>query len=685
MSTLRASVIRALKNRLADRWSIAWIGAIMCVFASVLIRGLESPNPWRTGLRGLHASSHDLLLQLRGKVPVDGAVVVSMDDESYRALDQNPEEIWDRRLHAELIRRALALGARAVVFDIWFADAAPNPAVDRAFITAITNAPGRVLLAAKSRKSLQGSGTNAAVLSEVQLPTPALAGIAPWGDVELPRDRDNKIRRHPTNSPSVGLAWKTAESLQLAPDDPQAARWINYYGPLPRKSYHLVLQENLLPPGHFSNQVLFVGGFPVTTPTGTDRTDVHETPVTRGEGMTGVEIQATAYLNLVRGDWLVRLPRTPELILLIVSGLLIGLTLPLFRPWISVWLAVSTAFLFAGFALFLLWRYRISFPWLVVCGAQIPCAFLWSVIAHTKWLAREKADLQQKLATAIEASGRPVRSRTPTVPNYSLIRRIGGGAYGDVWLARDLVGNFCAVKAVYRDRFPRAEPFEREFHGIERFSSISRTHPGWVDVLHIGRFGDDEGFFYIMEIGDDEAQGPRIDPDHYTPRTLAGDLRRRQKLPLDESVEVSIALADALAHLHSHALIHRDVKPSNVIFVRGAPKFADIGLVTDVKSTRRDVSFLGTEGYIAPEGPGSPTADLFSLGKLIYEIATGRDCRAFPELPTELEHEGNNPAFEELYRIILKSCEFEVRRRYASATEVKEDLNQVRRMLCPPG
>src|SRR4030095_5882037 len=148
-------------------------------------------------------------------------------------------------------------------------------------------------------------------------------------------------------------------------------------------------------------------------------------------------------------------------------------------------------------------------------------------------------------------------------------RRMGGGPSGAVWWARDLVGNFCAVKAVYRDRFPRAEPFEREFHGIERFSSISRTHPGWVDILHIGRFGNDEGFFYIMEIGDDELHGPRIEAERYAPRTLAGDLRRRRKLPLMECLEISVALTEALEHLHSHALIHRDVKPSNVIFVVG--------------------------------------------------------------------------------------------------------------------
>jgi CHASE2 domain-containing sensor protein len=243
----------------------------MCVFATVVIRGLESPDPWRDGLRGLHASSHDLLLQLRGKVPVEGAVVVPMDDESYRALDQKPGEVWDRRLHAKLIRRALELGARAVVLDIWFADPAPDPSIDRILSAAIADSQGRVILAAKSRESVHGNANVAAVLSkvqEVQPPIATLADIAPWGVVELPVDRDNKVRRHHTNSPLVGLAWKTAESLGMARGHAQALRWINFYGTLPRRSYHQVLQENLLPPGHFSNQVLFVGGFPVTTPTG---------------------------------------------------------------------------------------------------------------------------------------------------------------------------------------------------------------------------------------------------------------------------------------------------------------------------------------------------------------------------------------------------------------------------------
>jgi len=85
--------------------------------------------------------------------------------------------------------------------------------------------------------------------------------------------------------------------------------------------------------------------------------------------------------------------------------------------------------------------------------------------------------------------------------------------------------------------------------------------------------------------------------------------------------------------LHQHGLVHRDIKPSNVLFVNGVPKLGDIGLVTETGDTH---SIVGTEGYLPPEGPGAPQADIFSLGKVLYEISTGMDRRRFSELPEDL-------------------------------------------------
>jgi serine/threonine protein kinase len=177
-----------------------------------------------------------------------------------------------------------------------------------------------------------------------------------------------------------------------------------------------------------------------------------------------------------------------------------------------------------------------------------------------------------------------------------------------------------------------------------------------------------------MELGDDEQSGQKIDPDRYVPKTLAGELRRRGKLPLDECLKLSLALAEALEHLHQHGLIHRDIKPANVIFVKGAPKFADLGLVTELSSSEREASYLGTEGYIAPEGPGTAAADVYSLGKLIYEASMGRDRRAFPELPTAVLEDASQPGLDPFIAILLKACEPDSRQRYPSAAALHADL-----------
>ncbi len=286
-----------------------------------------------------------------------------------------------------------------------------------------------------------------------------------------------------------------------------------------------------------------------------------------------------------------------------------------------------------------------------------------------------------------ELGGVEEMRRPPPIPDHTLLQRIGRGAYGDVWLARSTLGTLRAVKVVYLARFEDAHPYEREFHGILKYEPISRTHEGLVQVLHVGRNDELGCFYYVMELADateratsgsgrmssgavaPETNSPISD---YSPRTLRTDLRLRQRLSPNGAAQTAAHVATALAHLHSHGLVHRDIKPSNVIFVKGQPKLADIGLVAAAGDSR---SFVGTEGFIAPEGPGTAAADIFSLGKLLYELATGRDRMEFPQLAADYANSADElEAMLELNEVITRACAPDPRQRYTSAKEMLADL-----------
>ena len=259
----------------------------------------------------------------------------------------------------------------------------------------------------------------------------------------------------------------------------------------------------------------------------------------------------------------------------------------------------------------------------------------------------------------------------PAIPHHTLLRRIGSGSYGDVWLASNSMGVLRAVKIVYRSCFDNGRPFERESTGIRKFEPISRSHEGLVDILHVG-VNDLEGyFFYIMELGDDCVTGREVRPETYSPKTLASEIATRGRLPVQECLELGFALARAAHQLHTYGLVHRDIKPSNIIFVGGVVKLADIGLVAALDETR---SYVGTEGFIPPEGPGTPQADVFSLGRVLYEVSTGKDRQYFPELPDTLKSFTDPERFLELNEIILRACKSDPNERYKSAAEMQADL-----------
>lgn len=249
----------------------------------------------------------------------------------------------------------------------------------------------------------------------------------------------------------------------------------------------------------------------------------------------------------------------------------------------------------------------------------------------------------------------------PRIADYELLRLIGRGSYGDVWLARGVTGIYFAIKVVWRERFGDAAPFEREFRGLKEFAAISHGGSSQLALLHVGR-NDEAGFFYyVMELSDDAERGREIDPARYVPLTLTEMCRRRGRLPADESVTIAVALAKELAEIHDRGLVHRDIKPSNVIMVGGLAKLADIGLVSRTGEAR---TFVGTEGFVPPEGPGSPAADVYALGKLLYEISTGLDRQQFPQLPPELNRLPDYRALLKLNEVILRACDPRPEQRY---------------------
>ena len=254
----------------------------------------------------------------------------------------------------------------------------------------------------------------------------------------------------------------------------------------------------------------------------------------------------------------------------------------------------------------------------------------------------------------------------PVVPDHELIRVIGRGSGGDVWLARNALGTCRAIKIV-PERQSRGGSTAGEYNGILKCEPVSRLHDGLVDILQVGRNKAAGYFYYVMELADDVACGQNIVPETYLPRTLALDRARLKRLPVVECVRIGAAIASALGFLHQHGLIHRDIKPHNIIFINGAPKLADIGLVTEAVGVQ---SQAGTQGFIPPEGSGTIRADIYSLGKVLYEISTGLDRNDYPELPELPGNDAEGESLLLLNAIILKACRAKPWDRYQTAEEM---------------
>ncbi len=340
--------------------------------------------------RPLSDLSYDLAYLIRPiEVPAD-AVIVRMDPASEETLGQPGDHRWERRIHAELIRKLARLGARAIVLDIWFADPG-TPAEDEALIEAV-KAFGKVAVAGRLIKDVQHQ---LFARESVHGPFPALAAVAHWGLSQYPVTLDQVARRpHPGTHDRDHLAFEVARMMGRTNLPPARGLWLNYYGPpgtFESFGYSQVL-TNLVPAERFTNRIVFVGAVNLNKPGFTEGwlNDEGATPYTRwtGELSPGVEIVATSTLNLLRGDWLRRLSPWMEALIVAATGLAAGFGLCLLRPMPAVVAGLLVALVVAAGAVWSVWTAHIWFPWLIVAGIQIPVAVAWSALAWSQAAGR---------------------------------------------------------------------------------------------------------------------------------------------------------------------------------------------------------------------------------------------------------------------------------------------------------
>lgn len=265
------------------------------------------------------------------------------------------------------------------------------------------------------------------------------------------------------------------------------------------------------------------------------------------------------------------------------------------------------------------------------------------------------------------------------LPRYTALREIGRGEYGVVYLARRDDGGFYAVKVVQRPAEGDIRPYERELRGVR---TVRRLPPldGLVHIHDLDEAPDGTAFAYAMDLADPELDGPGPDEEGYRPSTLASVVAAEVALPLRECLDIGIRIASVLAQLQHRHIVHRDIKPGNVIFVRGRAVLADVGLAVD---DRDAASIVGTPGYAPPERRGSAAGDVFGLGKTLYRISTGR----LPDeegLPPCVEADIDAPFFWKWMVILSKATSRDPARRYRSAKGLLRDLRRLRRLRSRP-
>ena len=169
-----------------------------------------------------------------------------------------------------------------------------------------------------------------------------------------------------------------------------------------------------------------------------------------------------------------------------------------------------------------------------------------------------------------------------------LLAHCGCGAFGDVWYCQDISERKMAVKIVPKKKL--GDSWSRELNGVINYRKITENSPELLQIFHVEE--DEEHFFYTMEAADS------VSSEEYKPDTLAARLNHGP-LPQDEGFGVLSAIFAGIRTIHDAGFAHRDIKPDNILFVKGVPKLGDIGLISSLSTAA--TSLAGTIEFLPPE------------------------------------------------------------------------------------
>jgi CHASE2 domain-containing sensor protein len=634
-------------------------------------------------------ASYDSLFRFQNRSVTNRVALVLMDNAARANLNEG-KSTWPRALHAKLLDKLSADHCPLVVFDVHFEEAL-DPATDQALANAMRK-QGRIVLMSKMTGPVDAGLEIAQVLTPHAL---FLNAATNWGVGQVDVEWGHVVRRHwPFPSPRLpasypSLAWTAAELMGARLPQQEVEQWLRYYGDSYGEraawgsySYHIALDKE---PGFFSNTVVWVGKQPEhKDDPSAKEPDKYLTPYTamNGQAVGGVEILATTYLNLLNEDWLRRAPWWLEALVLMASGAALGLLATQLRPWGAYGFAVATVLVFTLGSIVLTLQSNYWFPWLLVVIGQVPPALVCRWVLLRNALPAAVPPVPAVPAPTPQPLIPPVEAGQPSAPDYTFVAPpFGKGTFGKVWLVRNAVGQWQALKAVYRASFDSDRPYDVEWNGICQYKPLSGEHPALLRVDFVSAKNSLGWFYYVMELGDAQSTEWEQKPELYRPRDL-GWVRKQapnQRLPVLECINIGLALADALEFLHGKGLIHRDIKPSNIIFVRGRPKLADVGLVTRARAPQDVTSYVGTPDYMPPlpESPGTVPADIYALGMVLFVISSGTEPAFYPHLKTTLVMSGHSSEFMRLNAVILKACHFDVAQRYPSASALRVALQEV--------